>query len=113
MAENIARQDIKKRLGEIKTIGAGSSEEGTAYLILQMFDVAKRRLNNKGAIKVVYLDNEEAPQGLRDMMGRYVNDTINQKQAEKEIDEMQKAYQKILSQEYGLKPSRPFGVFMG
>jgi hypothetical protein len=38
--EEKVRSDISRRLGQIKTIGQGSSEEGTAYLILQMFDVA-------------------------------------------------------------------------
>ena len=112
MAVNLARADIKKRLAGIETIGSGTSEEGSAYLILQMFDVAKRRLSNKGAIRLVYLENPEAPEGLRNIAERYVNGKIDQSKAEKEIDEMKQAYEKVLSEEYGLKSSKPSAIFL-
>jgi hypothetical protein len=111
MAVDLARADISKKLVGIKTIGAGSSEEGTAYLILQMFDVAKRRLSNKEAMKLVYLENPKAPEGLRNIAERYVNGKIDQPNAEKEIDEMKQTYEKVLSEEYGLRGSNPSAIF--
>ncbi|MFQ6120205.1 MAG: hypothetical protein ACE5KE_10010 [Methanosarcinales archaeon] len=111
MEEKI-RSDISKRLGQIKTIGPGSSEEGTAYLILQMFDVAKRRLSNKGGLKLIYLNNPDAPEGLRDVVSRYVKEEINQTQVEQEIDRMKVLYERILVEEYGFKPSKPSAIFM-
>jgi hypothetical protein len=110
--EDIARRDIEKRLEGIQTIGEGSSEEGSAYLILQMFDVAKRRLGNKGAIKLVYVDNPEVPEGLRNIMSDYLGEKIDQTQAEKKLDDMKGAYENILTKNYGLKPSRPTAIFM-
>jgi hypothetical protein len=111
--ESIARQDIKKLLGEIKTISASSSEEGTAFLILNMFDLAKGRLVNKDIIRIAYSENNQAPEGLRSIAGRYVSGVIDQAKAEKEIDEMKQAYQKVLSEEYSLKGSKPSAIFLG
>jgi len=110
--EEKVRSDISRRLGQIKTIGQGSSEEGAAYLILQMFDVAKRRLPNKGALKLIYLDNPESPEGLRDVVSRYVKGEIDRTHAEKEIDGMKSFYERILVEEYGLKPSTPSAIFI-
>ena len=112
MNEKEVKADILRRLGQIKTISAGSSEEGTAYLILQMFDVAKRRLSNKRALELVYVSNPNAPKGSRDVISRYVKDEISIGEAEKEIDRIKALYERVLVEEYGLRLSRPFAVFI-
>jgi hypothetical protein len=100
---NLAKDDISKKLAYIEIIGKGPSKEEAAHQILEIFNDAEKRLNNKKAVKLVYLENPTTSEGLSDIMERYCDGKIDMTMAKNEIKEMKEVYKKVLSEEYGIK----------
>ena len=92
MDDNTLRQEVKKQfvgmVGGMQVLGADKANF-VADRMVDMYRIARDRLGgSKQVLQMIYVDNEEAPAPLREVVGAYVRGELTEEVATQRLDEL-------------------------
>lgn len=97
-----AQSDLEKIMSRFGTAGSGTEYDRAAQLVLQTIGVLERRLSNKPAIKMLYLENEEAkkllPQTVYETAINYLDGRINEQSAREILEDAHQQYELVFKE---------------
>jgi hypothetical protein len=109
-----ARQDIENVMSQYETLGQGRDVDRAAQLVVQTVEVLERRLGNKGAIKLVYFELQDAskllPPSVYGVARDYIEGKIEEPVARQRLQEIQKGYKEVF-REMGVSPTVSAALF--
>ena len=73
---------------EVVSVGRDGKVETKILGLAHMCGIAKSRLSSKEILSVLYIDNDAAPQPLREIMKLYVDGKLTQEETAQKLDEL-------------------------